>query len=232
MPEKNHTMKSWAEDDRPREKLLQKGVTSLSTNELFAILLRSGVGGESALDLARRILSDCNNDLNVLSRLDIRDLVSKYKGVGIAKAASIIAAVEIGHRRKLTESTQVKSIRDSSDAYGYIAPLVQDLDHEEFWVLYLNRANHIIGRDRLFSGGISGTIIDIRLLYRKALDKKAVGIIIAHNHPSGSLEPSEYDKTITEKIRQAGKVIDIELLDHLIIGGSSFYSFMDAGLFD
>lgn len=232
MPKQYLTIKSWAEDEKPREKLVLKGVSALSTSELFAILLRSGVGGESALDLSRRILSDCNNDLNLLARQNVRDLMNKYKGVGIAKATAIIAAVELGNRRNLSETSTPQSIRSSSDIYKYIAPLLHDLDHEEFWVIYLNRANHAVGRERISTGGMNGTVIDIRLLYRKAIDAKANSIIIAHNHPSSSTEPSKPDKMLTEKIREAGKLIDIKLLDHLIIGGKSYFSFVDAGLFD
>lgn len=223
-------MKAWAEDDQPREKLLQKGVASLSTNELLAILLRSGVGGESALDLARRILADSGNNLNALARLGVRDFMNRYNGVGIAKAASIVAAIELGNRRSLAEACIVRSVQSSRDAYGYIAPYLKDLNHEEFWCMFLNRANHIQGCERLSSGGMAGTVIDVRILFRKALDVKAHGMIIAHNHPSGTLEPSNYDVSVTHKISKAGNLLEINLLDHLIIGGTGFFSFADEGL--
>lgn len=226
MSEQYLSIKSWAEDDRPREKLLQKGVAALSTNELFAILLRSGKGGESALDLARRILSDYNNDLNILARVGVLELVNKYKGIGIAKATSIIAAIEIG-RRRIPEVSPGKTVRSSTDAYAYIAPILKDLDHEEFWVIYLNISNHIKGSERLSSGGMSSTVIDVRMVFRKALDMKACAIIIVHNHPGGSLIPSEYDRAITEKIYEAGKMIDMKLFDHLIVGGNGYFSFVD-----
>ncbi len=225
-------IKHWAKDERPREKLLKHGTPALSTNELFAILLRSGQEEESALDLARRILSDCNNDLNLLARMDTRDLMNRYKGIGIAKAASIIAAIEIGRRRKLETARISPMIKSSVDVYHYMAPLIADLDHEEFWAIYLNNSNYIKGSERLSIGGMSGTVVDLRILFRKALDMKANAIIIAHNHPSGSLTPSRHDKSITEKIREAGMLLDIILHDHLIIGSDSYFSFVDAGIME
>lgn len=223
-------MKSWAEDERPREKLLQKGVSALSLNELFAILLRSGVGGESALEVARRILADNNNDLNELARRGARELVNKYKGVGIAKAASIVAAMEIGRRRKPEVREAQTMIRFSEDAYHYIRSFISDLDHEEFWIVYLTHANRIKGCECLFSGGMEATVIDVRLLFRNALDMKATNIIIAHNHPGGSLTPSAHDEMITRKIFEGGNLLDIKLFDHIIVGGDSYFSFADQGL--
>lgn len=225
-------MKEWADDEKPREKLMQKGVTALSTVELLAILLRSGTGKESALDVARAIFSDCRNDVNVLAHMNALDLMNKYKGIGIAKATSIVAAIELGQRKLLSEPGLSVAIRSSNDIFKYFAPLIQDLDHEEFWVIYLNRANHVTGRTKLSAGGMSSTVTDVRLLFRKALDVKAYAIVIAHNHPSGSTLPSESDKVLTEQIYDAGKIIGIKLIDHLIISGRDYYSFVDDGLLD
>lgn len=230
MAEQNLPITSWAEDDRPREKLLQKGAAALSTNELFAILLRSGGGGESAIDLSRRILSDCNNDLNVLAAAGVRELMNKYKGVGMAKAASVIAAMEIGRRRK-DEAAELSSVVKSSfDAFRYIAPLLNDLDHEEFWLLYLGNSNRISGSEMLFSGGMDATVIDVRIIFRKALEMKASSIIVVHNHPGGTLRPSEYDIITTQKIREAGSFLDIRLQDHIIICEGGYFSFRDEDL--
>lgn len=229
MSEQHLSIKNWAEDDRPREKLLQKGVAVLSTNELLAILLRSGVGGESAIGLSRRILNDCGNDLNQLARLGVRELMNKYKGVGVAKAAAVIAAIELGRRRKTESDKDALVIISSKDVYYYIQPLIGDLDHEEFWVIFLNNANRIIGSEKLFSGGMETAVVDVRILFRKVLDIKASSIIVAHNHPSGRVVPSTYDGAITHKIRKAGEILDIRLFDHIIVGGSAYYSFADEG---
>ena len=203
---------SWAEDDKPREKMLLKGVASLSVNELLAILLRSGSGGESALDLARRILA------------------SRYKGVGMAKAASIIAAMELGRRRALSTVREEPMLTTSRDLYDYLQPLIGDLDHEEFWVMTLSSACRIKSCERLFSGGIESTIIDIRMVFRKVLESKACSVVIAHNHPSGNDRPSAQDIVLTKKVREAGKVLDIVLLDHIIVCPDRYYSFADSGM--
>ena len=221
---------SWAEDDKPREKMLLKGVASLSVNELLAILLRSGSGGESALDLARRILADSNNDLNLLARLSVSDFMSRYKGVGMAKAASIIAAMELGRRRALSTVREEPMLTTSRDLYDYLQPLIGDLDHEEFWVMTLSSACRIKSCERLFSGGIESTIIDIRMVFRKVLESKACSVVIAHNHPSGKDRPSAQDIVLTKKVREAGKVLDIVLLDHIIVCPDRYYSFADSGM--
>lgn len=222
------SMKAWAEDERPREKLLQKGAAALSLSELFAILLRSGAGGMSAIELARRILADHRDDLNELAHSSIRELMNRYKGVGMAKAASIVAAIEIGRRRK--PEGQKAVIRCSVDAYRHLRPYIADLDHEEFWVLYLSRGNRVKECAGLFSGGMEETAVDVRMLYRNALEIKASGLIIAHNHPGGTLSPSVQDKMITRKIYEAGNLLDIKLEDHIIIGAGGYYSFADEGL--
>lgn len=230
MGEQYLPMKYWAGEDRPREKLLQKGVGALTINELFAILLRSGVGGESALELARRILADNNNDLNLLAHRGVRELMNKYKGVGMAKASAIVAAMEIGRRRGPEALSNNSVIRFSKDAYHYIRSFMLDLEHEEFWVIYLTHANRVKGCECLSSGGMESTIIDIRILFRNALEAKATYIIVAHNHPGGTLKPSTYDEMITRKICEGGKLLDIKLYDHIIVGGNAYFSFVDEGL--
>lgn len=221
---------SWAEDERPREKMLQKGATSLSMNELFAVLLRSGVGGESALELSRRILADNRNDLNELAHRSVRELMNKYKGVGIAKAAAIVAAMEISRRRSSAEVKVNSVIRSSSEAFQYARSFLSDLDHEEFWVIYLANSSRVKGCECLSSGGMSGTVVDVRMLYRNALDVRATSVIIAHNHPGGAVQPSNEDKAITRKIAEAGAFLDIKLCDHLILGSNAYFSFADEGL--
>lgn len=223
------SIKKWAKDEQPREKLLQRSVSTLSLNELFAILLRSGSDGESALELARRIMADNNNDLNILARKGIKELTNTYKGIGLAKAATIIAAMEIGRRRQ-PDSRRIRSrIGCSRDAYQYIHPFMQDLEHEEFWVIYLSTGNYTKGCRCLSSGGMDGTVIDVRMLFRGALDMKASSILIAHNHPGGTLSPSIYDEIVTQKIFEGGTLLDIQLFDHLIIGDHDYYSFADEG---
>lgn len=223
-------IKLWAEDERPREKMLQKGVASLSVNELIAVLLRSGVGGESAVELARQIMADNHNDLNELARKNVRELMNKYKGIGIAKASAVIAAMEISRRRRPEDINGALAIRFSRDAFHYIHSFIADLEHEEFWVMYLSHSNRVKGCECLSSGGMSGTIVDIRMLFRSALDIRATYIIIAHNHPGGGIQPSSYDEMITRKISEAGNFLDIKLYDHIIVGGNSYFSFADEGL--
>jgi len=229
MSEEYIPISSWAEDERPREKLLTKGVTALSNNELLAILLRSGSGGESALDLARRVLADCQYNLNEVARLGVYDLMNKYKGMGMAKAASLIAAFELGRRRNLAEALQVPVLISSRDIYEYLHPRLGDLEHEEFWVVFLDNGCRAKGCERLFQGGMEGLLVDVRVLFRKALEMKARSVVIAHNHPSGNLRPSDADLRLTQKILEAGKTLDILLLDHLIVCGKGFYSFADEG---
>jgi DNA repair protein RadC len=222
-------MKLWAKEELPREKMLQHGVSSLTLNELFAILLRSGVGGESALDLARRMLADHHHDLNQLARCSVRELMNRYKGIGVAKATAIVAAIEIGRRRKPSDSSLRPTIRWSQDAYLYLKSFLADLDHEEFWAIYLNHGNRIIGSECLFTGGMDKSVIDVRMLFRNALEMKAAQLIVAHNHPSGVLRPSPQDEAITKKIANAGHLLDIRLLDHLIVSVLGYYSFADEG---
>lgn len=219
----------WAVEDRPREKLYQKGTSALSDAELLGILISSGTRERSAVDLGRELLSLADNNLNVLGKLGISD-ITKIRGIGKARAITIAAALELGRRRKLTESPEHFQIKCSKDVYDVISPVLSDLPHEEFWVLFLNRSNRVIGRMRLSQGGISGTVTDVRMVMKKAIEYLASGIIICHNHPSGNLNPSESDTRITNKIKEAGGMIDIQLLDHLIVADNDYYSFADNGL--
>jgi DNA repair protein RadC len=219
----------WAVEDRPREKLLQNGTASLSDAELLAILISSGIKEKSAVDLGRELLSMVNNNLNTLGKLAISDL-RKLRGIGTARAVTIAAALELGRRRKLAEMPDVLQIRCSKDVADIFQPLLADLTYEEFWVLFLNRSNRVINRMKLSQGGISGTVTDVRLAMKKAIEYLASGIIVCHNHPSGNLNPSESDSKITQKIKEAGNLLDIQLLDHLIISEKEYYSFADNGL--
>lgn len=221
---------SWADDEKPREKMLAKGVASLSTSELLAILIRSGSGGETALDLARRIMADNNNDLNVVARLELRDYMNRYKGIGMAKAASIMAAFEIARRRGLALGESRPVLSSSRDIYDYMYPRLADLDHEEFWVVVLNTACRVKTCEKLFVGGIDGLMVDLRLLFGKVLEVKAHSLVIVHNHPSGNLRPSDKDIALTNRVREAARLLDISLLDHLIIGTGGYYSFADHGI--
>jgi len=219
----------WAVEDRPREKLYQKGTSSLSDAELLAILIGSGTKKRSAVDLGRELLQMANNNLNSLGKLSISDL-TKIHGIGNARAITIAAALELGRRRKLAELPEVLQIKCSKDVFDLLSPLLSDLAHEEFWILFLNRSNKVINRMKLSQGGISGTVTDVRLVMKKAIEYLASGIIVCHNHPSGNLNPSESDSAITKKIKEAGNIMDIQLLDHLIISEKDYYSFADNGL--
>jgi DNA repair protein RadC len=219
----------WAVEDRPREKLIQKGTANLTDAELLAILISSGTKDKSAVDLGRELLGIVNNNLNSLGKLTISDL-KKLRGIGTARAVTIAAALELGRRRKLSEIPDVSQIKCSKDVADIFQPLLSDLSHEEFWILFLNRSNKVINRMKLSQGGISGTVTDVRIVMKKAIEYLASGIIICHNHPSGNLNPSDSDTKITQKIREAGNLMDIQLLDHLIISDKNYYSFADSGL--
>ena len=219
----------WAVEDRPREKLILKGTASLSDAELLGILISSGTKDKSAVDLGRELLGIVNNNLNSLGKLTISDL-KKLNGIGPARAVTIAAALELGRRRKLAEIPEVPQIKCSKDVADIFQPLLSDLAHEEFWILYLNRSNKVIDRIKLSQGGISGTVTDVRIVMKRAIECLASGIIVCHNHPSGNLNPSESDSRITQKIKEAGNLMDIQLLDHLIISDKDYYSFADNGL--
>ncbi len=226
---KNLSIKKWSLEDRPREKLLNKGISSLSDAELIAIIIRLGSKDESAVELAKRILSSVQHNLNELGKLTVEDL-QKYKGMGEAKAIGILAALELGRRRKLSESVKKEKITSSRDIYDIFHPLLADLPNEEFWIILLNRSNKIIERQRISQGGLSGTVTDVRMILKTALEKLASSIILCHNHPSGNLTPSDADISITQKIKESGKLMDISLLDHIIVTDGNYYSFADEGL--
>lgn len=221
-------IKSWAEEDRPREKLLLKGRSSLSDAELIAILMGSGNRELSAVGLAQLILKSEDDNLHELGKCTVADL-TKFKGVGEAKAIAIIAALELGRRRQLSDIREKPQLRNSRDAYDQMSPLLVDLPHEEFWILLLNRANRVIGRERISSGGVSGTVVDAKMVFQKALERMACSVMLFHNHPSGGLRPSDSDISLTKKLKAGGKVLDIEVLDHLIISERGYYSFADEG---
>ncbi len=221
-------IKAWAEEDRPREKLLLRGKKSLSEAELLAILLGSGSREETAVGLAKRILNSVDNSLNELGRRSVSELL-KFKGVGEAKAVTITAALELGRRRQLSQLVDRPQVRSSQDAYQALGPLLIDLPHEEFWILLLNRANRVIGREQVSSGGVAGTVVDAKLVFRRAIEGSACSIILAHNHPSGNLSPSQADINLTRKLVQAGETLDVTVLDHLIVAERGYYSLADEG---
>ncbi|HEY0244512.1 MAG TPA: DNA repair protein RadC [Mucilaginibacter sp.] len=222
------SIKSWAEEDRPREKLSAQGRRALSDAELIAILIGSGSRTESAVELSKRILHHYGNDLNNLGRASINEL-SRFKGIGEAKAISIIAALEIGRRRNETETKMLDTISGSKDAYNIIRRHLMDLNHEEFWVLMLNQSGRVIAKELISRGGIAGTVADPKIIFNLALQHSATSIVMAHNHPSGNLKPSQLDIDLTKKIVNAGKMLDMNVLDHLIITNDGFYSFADEG---
>lgn len=225
----NTPIHKWAIDDRPREKLVGKGPTALSDAELVAILLSSGNRNESAVQLAQRILRDHGNDLNRLGKVSIRNLQKNYKGVGQAKAVAIAAALELGRRRKQAETFQ-KQIASAEAVFDLLHPYFSDLHHEELWVLLLNKGHALIDKHRLSMGGLDGTVADLRVMFRHALEASATSLILVHNHPSGRLYPSQADIDLTQRAKDSGKLLTIPLLDHIIIGNSGFYSFADAGM--
>ncbi len=222
-------IKFLAEDDRPREKFLLKGINSLSDSELLAIILRSGSREETAIELARKILNSVNNSWHQLSLLSVKDLM-KFKGVGEVKAIAVATALEIGRRRAAQEIPEKSLITSSNDGYQILRKYLSDLRTEEFWAIFMNQSNRVLHFSQLTQGGINQSIVDVRILFKTALDHYATAIIIAHNHPSGSLKPSQEDLEITQRIREAGKMLNIQLLDHLIITQNSYFSFSDDGL--
>jgi DNA repair protein RadC len=219
----------WAVEDRPRERLWNKGPSSLSDAELIAILIGSGTKNASAVDIARELLAMAGNNLTDLGKLSIGD-IKKLKGIGGARAVTIVAALELGRRRTLAEASDNPQIKSSADVFNIFHPLMEDLPHEEFWILYLNRANRVVNRMKISQGGVSGTVTDVRIVLKKAIETLASGLVICHNHPSGNNSPSDSDIKITQKIKEAGALMDIQLLDHLIICGKDYYSFADNGM--
>lgn len=226
---KTRTIKDLNESDRPREKLLQRGEAALTDAELIAILLGSGNREETAVELAQKILSDVGNSISTLARKNIMEL-KKYKGIGPAKAVSLIAALELGRRRRLEQATQQRKITSSKDVFERMQPLLSDLPHEEFWVLYLNNANLVLHQEKHTQGGITGTLVDSRLVLKQALLLEAVALILVHNHPSGTLRASLSDKQLTKKMQRAAQTLDIKVLDHVIITEKAYFSFADENI--
>ncbi|WP_370477887.1 RadC family protein [Tamlana flava] len=223
------SIKNWSQDDQPREKLLYKGKTALSDAELVAILIGSGNKNESAVALCKRILASVDNNLSALGRLSIKQLM-EFNGIGEAKAITIAAALELGRRRRSEEALERKKITSSTSVFELMQPIIGELEHEEFWIIYLNNSNKVIQKNQLSKGGITGTLVDVRLVLKNALEVGAVGLILAHNHPSGTLNPSAADKQITEKLKSASESLDIKILDHLIITEKAYFSFADEGI--
>lgn len=231
MPENSFfPITNWSEDDKPREKLMLKGKSALSDAELIAILIGSGSRNESAVDLSKRILSSVNNNLNALGKLSISQLIN-FKGIGEAKAISIISALELGRRRRVEEAVELTKITSSKTIFEMMQPIIGELPHEEFWIVYLNNSNKVISKSQLSKGGITGTLVDVRLVFKMALEMGATGLILCHNHPSGTLIPSDADKQITRKLKLAGDSLEIKVLDHLIITEMNYFSFVDEGIF-
>src|SRR6476620_11027881 len=224
-----YSIKDWAKDDRPREKLRMKGAQALSDSEILAILITNGTRQKTALYLAKEVLQLGKNNLPELSKLTVRDLM-KVKGIGEAKAISIVAALEIGRRRQATASRQKEIISSSADVAAYLQTLFRDYQHEVFAVLFLNRSNKINHFQIISEGGITGTVADPRIILKRALEENAVSLILCHNHPSGSLKPSRADEELTQKIKEAARFFDIKVLDHLIVSDDGYYSFADEGL--
>jgi DNA repair protein RadC len=220
----------WAEDDRPREKFLLKGKAALSDSELLAILIGSGSRNESAVQLCQRILASSENNLNTLGKMSVAQL-TQFKGIGEAKAISIAAALELGRRRRAEEAIELKKITSSKAVFEIMQPIIGELPHEEFWVLYLNNSNKVIYKAQLSKGGITGTVVDLRLLFKMALEQNAIAVLLIHNHPSGKLMASDADIQITKKIKQAGQTLEIQVLDHIIITENGYLSFQDTGIF-
>lgn len=221
---------NWSEDDKPREKLMLKGKSVLSDAELIAILIGSGSRSESAVDLSKRILASVDNNLHALGKLSLSQLMN-FKGVGEAKAISIIAALELGRRRRTQDAAELQKVTSSKIIFEIMQPIIGELPHEEFWIIYLNNSNKVISKSQLSKGGITGTLVDIRIVFKTALEMCATGLILCHNHPSGTLIPSDADKQITAKLKLAGDSLEIKVLDHLIVTEKSYFSFVDEGIF-
>ncbi len=228
MPSSRLTVKQWSEQDQPREKLEHFGASALSDAELLAILVRTGTAKMNVLDCCKQLLADNNNDLNAISKLSVSRL-AHYEGIGKVKAVTLLAAIELGKRRSLQDRGHNTKISCSQDAVTVLQPLLSDLDHEEVWVLLLNRQNIIIDKKRVSQGGITSTVADIRIIMRLALEAQATGLMLSHNHPSGAVYPSEADRQLTRKVREACQLMDISFLDHIIIARNTYYSFADTG---
>lgn len=222
-------IKDWAEDDRPREKMLNKGSAALSDAELIAILIGSGNRDKSAVELSREILHRQNNDLNKLGKVSIKELIDAHCGIGEAKAISILAALELGRRRRESEPVKRFAITSSRDVFEYFHPILGELKHEEFWVAYLNQSNRVVWRCQISKGGVAETAVDVRIILKNAIEHLATGLILCHNHPSGNNRPSNADDQFTQKMKEAARLMDIRVLDHLIICEGCYYSYADEG---
>ncbi len=229
MEESYFSIKKWAEEDRPREKLLLKGKSVLSDAELIAILIGSGTRTMSAVDLAKHILSSCQNDLNMMARMSVSEL-KKFKGIGEAKAISIVSALELGRRRKELREDKKFKIQGSKDVFDYIKSELLDQDHEQFWILLLKRNNEVIRKIQISKGGVSGTVVDAKMIFKYAMEELASYVVLIHNHPSGNINPSQADIKLTSKMKEAGKFMDIPILDHIIFCNESYFSFADESL--
>ncbi len=231
MPEKpsSFSIKNWSQDDQPREKLLYKGKAALSDAELVAILIGSGNRDESAVALCKRILASADNNLSELGKLSIKQLM-EFKGIGEAKAISIAAALELGRRRRGEKALEKNKIASSASVFELMQPIIGELQHEEFWIIYLNNSNKVLQKNQLSKGGITGTLVDVRLVLKNALENGATSIILVHNHPSGTLKPSVADKQLTLKLKTASESLDIKVLDHLIVTEKAYFSFADENL--
>ena len=223
------SIKNWSQDDQPREKLRDKGKAVLSDAELVAILIGSGSREESAVDLCKRILASVDHNLNALGKLSLQQLM-EFKGIGEAKAITIAAAMELGRRRRLEDAVRLDKINSSRSVFDVMQPILGELPHEEFWILYLNNSNKIVQKNQLSKGGITGTLVDVRLVLKTALEVGATSLILCHNHPSGTLKPSQADKDITQKLKAAAQSLDIKVLDHLIVTENAYFSFADENL--
>jgi DNA repair protein RadC len=227
--QQNQSIKYWSEEDRPREKLLSKGKFSLTNAELIAILIGSGTASLSAVELSRQILNSVENNLIELSKLSVKDL-QKFKGIGEAKAISIVAALELGKRRRSEEGIQRKQITNSHEVFEYLQFTLSDTPYEAFWIVLLNRANHIMRTIKISDGGMTGTVADPKRIYKMALENNASSMILCHNHPSGNVRPSDADVKLTQKLKKAGEMLDIFVTDHIIIGDNKYFSFRDEGM--
>ncbi len=225
---KSLSIKNWSDDDKPREKLVQKGKGVLSDAELIAILIGSGSRNESAVQLSKRILASVSNNLNALGKLSIKQFM-EFKGIGEAKAVTIAAALEIGRRRRGEDAQKITKIESSQNVFELLHPIMGELHHEEFWIIFLNNSNKVLHQAQLSKGGITGTLVDVRLVLKQALELGAVALVLAHNHPSGTLRPSKADRQITQKLIRAAEALDIKVLDHLIITQKEYFSFADEG---
>ncbi len=222
-------IKAWAEEDRPREKLMQKGRTALTDAELLGILIGTGIKNMTAIDLAKLILQSVNNDLNKLAKLTVKDL-SKFKGIGEAKAINIVAALELGRRKKDTETQKSPRLVSSKLIYDFMKPYMLDLHYEEFWILILSNSLNLLKAEKISAGGLTGTIADPRIIFKLALEQLGSSIILVHNHPSGNLQPSQADIQLTKKLVDAGRLLDINVQEHLIFGNDGYYSLKDEGI--